>query len=364
MIGLVVGLLSTLAVTQIMVAFEGRKRTTTAGADAQVNSALAITMLRQNIQMAGYGFSSFESSLGCSLEARYNNASITGFPATLFPVQITDGGSQSLPDSIRVLYSSKTSFSVPIQLASSGYAPSDQTVPVASTSGVKSGDLMVAIPKTAGTACGVFQVTADPTDPVGTAPYTVEKVNNSWNASGYPTNSYGNDAFLANLGSLVDTTFSVGSKGQLQANSFSLSSTYVPSYTGAQDLYGNIVNLQAYYGKDTDADSAVDVWNTTTPTTNAEWKQVLAVRVALVMRSDQFEKAEKDSAANNVYVTAANLQWDVGANTNIVDSNATIGTCGSSKCVTIKIDGLPNWQNYRYRIVDTVIPLRNVIWKS
>lgn len=364
MIGLVVGLLSTLAITQIMVVFEGRKRTVTAGADAQVNAGLAVTLLRQSIQMGGYGFSSFESSLGCSLEASYTNSSITGFPTTLFPVQVIDGGANSAPDAIRVLYSSKTSFSVPIQLASSGYAPTDQSVPVASVSGVKLGDLMVAIPKAVGTPCGVFQATADPVDPTGTSPYSVEKINNDWNAVGYPTNTYGSDAVLANLGSLVDHTFTVSAKGQLQSNNFSLSSTYVPSYTGAQDVAGNIVNLQAYYGKDTDADTAVDVWDTVTPTSNDGWKQVLAIRLALVMRSDQFEKSEKDSTNNQVYVTAANLQWDVGANTNIVDSNATIATCGSSKCVTIKIDGLANWQNYRYRIVDTVIPLRNVIWKS
>lgn len=364
MIGLLVGLLSTLAITQIMVSFEGRKRTITAGADAQVSAGLAVSMLRQNIQMAGYGFSSFDASLGCTLEARYNNATITGFPSVLSPVVITDGGANSASDSLRVLYSGKVSYSVPLQLVSPGYAPSDLSVPVASVAGVKSGDLMVLIPKSAGGTCGVFQATSDPVAPVGSAPFTVERQNGNWNASGYPSHSYAAGTLLANLGSLVDITYSVNSAGYLQSNSLSLSSTYAPSYTGVQELYGNIVNLQAYYGKDTDSNGAVDQWDTVTPTTNDGWKQVLAIRIALVVRSNQFERAEKDSAANNVYVTSANLQWDIGANTNLVDSNATVATCGTSKCVTIKVDGLSDWQNYRYRIVDTVIPLRNVIWKS
>ena len=365
MIGLVLGLLSTLAITQIMTSFEGRKRTTMAGADAQVNAGLALSMLRQSVQMAGYGFASFDGSLGCSLSAQYNGAAITGFPAVLAPVSISDGGANSAPDSIRILHSSKTSFSVPLQLASPGYTAGDLSMPVASVSGVLQGDLMVAIPKTVGQPCSVFQATAAPATPTGSNPYTVEKLDNAWNATGFPTLSYGIDALLANLGSLVDTTYGVNqTTGHLTANSFVLSSTYAPSYSGAQNMFGNVVNLQAYYGKDTNADGAVDRWDTSTPTTNDGWKQVLALRVALVMRSDQFEKAEKDSANNKVYVTAANLLWDVGANTNIVDSNATIASCGTSKCVTIKIDGLTNWQNYRYRIVDTVIPLRNVIWKS
>ena len=38
--------------------------------------------------------------------------------------------------------------------------------------------------------------------------------------------------------------------------------------------------------------------------------------------------------------------------------------CGTSKCLKLKIDTLPNWKRYRYRVFDTVIPLRNMLWNS
>src|SRR5689334_15387844 len=67
MIGVLIGLLASLAVTQVMVNSEGQKRTTTSGSDAQVNGALALATLQRAIQSAGYGFAANPTSLGCAL---------------------------------------------------------------------------------------------------------------------------------------------------------------------------------------------------------------------------------------------------------------------------------------------------------
>ena len=95
----------------------------------------------------------------------------------------------------------------------------------------------------------------------------------------------------------------------------------------------------------------VDLWNTVTPTSNADWRQVLAVRIAIVARSAQFEKED---------VTRGNPLWDVGATVTVAGSAA----CGSSRCLTLKVDDEPDWQRYRYKVFDTVIPLRNLLWNS
>jgi type IV pilus assembly protein PilW len=81
------------------------------------------------------------------------------------------------------------------------------------------------------------------------------------------------------------------------------------------------------------------------------------VRVALVARSSQYEKQDP---VNNTYVTNANILWDIG-NAGTVAGSAT---CGTSKCLTIKIDNLTDWQNYRYKLFETVVPLRNMLWNS
>lgn len=369
MVGMALGLMTTVAVTEIMMRFEGQKQTTVAVSDAQVNLGLALHTLRQDIQMAGYGFSMFDASLGCPLSASYKGAPIAGFPAALAPVQIVDGGANSQPDAVRVLYSSKSSFAVPIQLAANGYAVGAQTVPVASVNGVQSGDLLAFIPKAAGGNCSLVQVTAAPAAASGSAPFEITMANNAWNPSGFPAQAYPKDSVLANLGELTDITYTAdGASAHLLTNRLELSASQAPSYTGWQEIYGNVVNLQAYYGRDTDLDGAVDEWTTVSPVSNEEWKQLLAIRLALVVRIDQFERSERQRDGTRIYTTASNLLWDMGAKVRVVDNNADIiSPCGQSsdhRCVLVRLDTLPDWQNYRYRLLETVIPLRNFIWKA
>lgn len=352
MIGLTIGLISTLAITQILLISESQKRNIISGSDAQISGVLALDSLRQSIQMAGYGFSSSPSSIGCPLEAKFNGAAVAGFPANLVPIVITDGTNDA-PDSIRILSSSKSSFSVPINLIDPGYKPADsllnKSFPVISVRGIAAGDLMVGVIDSMNN-CQVFQVTTAP---------TLEQVNRAddvahWNPVGFPNFNYGFGQYLINLGTFDDVTFSVGTLGTLQFNKLLLSADFTPSYSGATDVFANVVNMQAYYGKDTDGDGIVDAWNVTTPTTNAGWLQILSVRIAIVSRSNQYEKE---------VVTKNDLLWDVGANSVITGSVV----CGASKCIALKIPRPANstdWQHYRYKLFDSIVPLRNMLWKQ
>ena len=102
----------------------------------------------------------------------------------------------------------------------------------------------------------------------------------------------------------------------------------------------NIVSLRAEYGSDTTApmDGVVDVYNQTTPTTACGWVKTPAIRVALVARSGQFEKDE---------VTSAAPTW--------------AGTA-SATSVPIDLSANASWKNYRYKVFETTIPIRNVAW--
>lgn len=354
MIGVVVGLVTTLAITQILLTSEGNKRTTASGSDAQVNGVLAVDTLQDSIQAAGYGFTSLPKIIGCPLVANYNGAAVAGFPANLVPVIITDGASGA-PDSIRIISSSKQSFSVPINIVDPSFHVNDLSFPVNAVNGVALGDLMVAAVDSV-TNCELFQATATPiTSPIARADI-------AWNSAGFPDIPYPTNSFVINLGALSDITYSVSAAGSLQSNKLVLSNTYVPSYTGNTDVYTNIVNMQAYYGKastinGTSVVSApIDTWDTVLPTTNTQWLQVLAVKVAMVGRSDQYEKD---------IVTSDDLYWDVGANSPI----AGTVTCPTSanKCVKLIIPKTANsdtWKHYRYKVFDTVVPLRNMIWNS
>ena len=102
-------------------------------------------------------------------------------------------------------------------------------------------------------------------------------------------------------------------------------------------IASNIVSLRAEYGRDTSAppDAIVDLYDQTQPGTACGWAAVYALRIALVARSAQFDKAVLTSTAPT---------WMGSANTPVV------------------LTADDNWQHYRYKVFQTVVPIRNVAW--
>ncbi len=345
MVGMLIGLLAVIVISQVLLISEGQKRTTTSGSDAQVNGALALYALQRDIEMAGYGITSSPGVIGCEVKARYEGTPAAGFPVRLAPVVITKESDRPLGsvggDAIRVLSSSKTSFSVPTRVVPPAYIAGGLAFPVTASLGMKQGDLaLVGIDST--NDCGVFQITSNPTGE------SVPRVNNAtWNDNGYPNLAYPDGSVLINLGTVVDNTYQIVGTS-LQQQSFVLTTNTRP----IRDVQPDIVTMRALYGKDDDGDGDVDGYDAVTPVTNADWLKVIAIRLVVVARSEQFEKDE---------VTPAALQWDVGT------TPATAGAvaCGAaSECLTLSLVHVPDWKHYRYKQFETVIPLRNMLWKS
>jgi type IV pilus assembly protein PilW len=358
MIGVLIGLMASLAVTHVLVNSEGQKRTTTSGSDAQVNGALALATLQRALQPAGYGFTTTPNVIGCTLTAVFGGAAVADFPTHLVPISITDGASGA-PDSIRILASGKNSYSVPLRITAPGNTTTNY--PVGSVGGITAGDLVIAANAISGAPsvpCRVLQVTATPI----TLPEVVHGPASGWNAGPPAAGVYPDGGALINMGTPMDVTYSI-TGGALTVRSLTLDdTTSEPDYGAATELFPNIVQLQALYGKDTNADGngkvdSVDTWDNVTPTTLAQWQQVIAVRIAVVARNSQYEKED---------VTNANVAWDVGNAGTVAGSAACVTTSGvASKCLTIKIDDLgDDWKRYRYRLFETIVPLRNMLWTS
>jgi len=81
-------------------------------------------------------------------------------------------------------------------------------------------------------------------------------------------------------------------------------------------------------------DAIVDTYDQTTPTSSCEWTRVRAVRLALVARNEQYEKDA---------VTTTALTW------------------AASNDLPIDLTSNGDWQHYRYKVFQTVVPLRNVV---
>ena len=106
-----------------------------------------------------------------------------------------------------------------------------------------------------------------------------------------------------------------------------------------------VAELHAVYGLDTNADGILDTWVdpgaagydiATLMTNPATLRQIVAVRIALVMRSSNYEKAALSAATLTLFSELpAAVQQTVTLNAND--------------------------QHYRYRIVESTIPLRNML---
>jgi len=122
----------------------------------------------------------------------------------------------------------------------------------------------------------------------------------------------------------------------------------LPNADPVAPLVSDVVNLKAHYGLDTNNDGIVDSWQDATgvwsaanlPTQPlATLQQIRAVRVAIVTRSAQYERDP---------VTAGP----------IVMFDASLG--GHTEEMTLSADDT----HYRYKVLETVIPLRNALWNA
>lgn len=344
MVGMAIGLISTIIVLQVFATFEGQKRTSTSGSDAQTNGGVGLFTIERDIRMSGYGFA---DATGCALRSSFNGTALASL--TLAPVTITDGAAGT-PDSIVILSSNKSSWSVPVRAIDNHLQASTQFNTNA-TVGIAQGDLLIAYEMIGGTpTCTLFQV--DNADPVNNP---IIHTAGSWNGNTaiFPA-SYSTDALLLNTGSFLSHTYSLDASSNLVFTDY-ISAT---NASNAQTLSPDIVSLQAEYGFDTrvgtQTDARIDTWGPAmidADTSGAigdagDIQRIYAVRFAVVARSGLMEKPNPVSGVCDISTAAPT--W-AGSRE------------GTSTAINLAADA--NWQCYRYKTFETVVPLRNMLWR-
>lgn len=347
MIGLVIGLIATLVITQVMSVFEGQKRATTGTADAQTNGQIALYNIGREMQLGGYplmpsGTANIaDSPIECTSLTVDHSASpdpLAGI-TDVAPVTITEGvavtGVSNASDSITIRYGSSAMGGVPTQIGSL----SGSILTVGSNFGCSVGDITFA---TNGAACAMSTVTAKTAAGVTPETITLKSV------SGAPVN-----ASIACLGAWNQVTYAV-SNGNLQRNGV--------------DSVAGVVNLQAQYGISATANSNqvtqwVDATNAWAPASlglaPATRNRIKAIRVAIITRNPKMETAVVTNACSSR--TAASptglCAWPG------VQIAGPVTAVQTAPLVNLS-NGDTNWNKYRYRVYETIIPLRNIIWSK
>jgi type IV pilus assembly protein PilW len=346
LVGVAIGLIGMLIITQAYLSSDKFNRSALGAGSGQTNGLIALFTIARDVQMAGYGFNQ-ANALGCGTLDWYYNGNYSpniqpGSPLpnlVLAPVYID---SSVTPNTITVMYSQGT----PRVMASTiqSFVPASSVATVDGTSGYNTSDLVLLVSRTPGTPCTMANITSVLSassklqmNPGTGGPYNPP----AWGM--FPTTYTTND-LIFDIGNPMVRTYSIAGSGgtyRLQASEVLLNAT---SGTAPQDLVDGIVDLRAQYGKDDGAaggtanDGVVDEYSNVQPTTSAQWQQVLSIRVGVLVRIGDYEKPATPGGACSA--TTAVPTWEGGS-------------------FTVP-GGVPSC--YRYRVYQTVVPLRNVIW--
>jgi type IV pilus assembly protein PilW len=333
MIGLVLGMLMVLVILQVYQINEAQKRAVTGGSDAQQNAGYGLFVVSRDLAMAGNAIAASAAALdGCALLR----------PA---PVVISAGATDKDPDTITVLYGGSSSLSTPVALLNNatiasatsagsyqvgapvGFSPNDVIAAVqganCTLSTINAGGIVVA------GATGIATIAHTPI--AGNMATTYNAVNAALVNLG-PAAAAGKDAAVGRVRYSIDTTLNA-----LQSQNL------LPLAGALNTVVSDVVNLKAQFGLDTDGDGTVDTWQPATGAWSAAnmaaqplaiLQQIRAVRIAVVTRAQPYE---------NDPVTSGPLLMFNG---------------------TVSMALTADEQHYRYKVFETIVPLRNAVWNA
>lgn len=350
-VGLGIGMLSMVVIMQVFAVFEGGKRTTTAGTDAQNNGALALYMIEQDARMSGWGMETSVNA-NCNTTYAYCDGSaacggVTGALSNLSfaSLKLEDGG--AYPDTLSAQFYSdpkESTFRMPGNTTLQRTMPqSSSELNVGSVSGCEVGDLVLV--SQAG-SCTLMQIThiqgqalKIQHNPGASGPYNPPA--SYQNANNWPAYSTG-----ARL-----SCFKPPATGAFHRRTYSIDSAtrqlIRTEATSREAIAPEIIDLQVQYGvAPAGGSQSVNEWvNASGPTwgnpAQADAKRIKAIRVALVARSTQYERPESGTCATTTPAMVSG--WS---------SWAVFNTANYPQ----------DWQCYRYKVFETVVPLRNVLW--
>jgi type IV pilus assembly protein PilW len=349
MVGLLIGMIAVVVMMQVFSVSEGYKRTTTGGVDAQNNGAIALFSVQRDLRQSGQAMNSLQL-MGCSLQVATGRTVGIVAPVIINPVV---GGVAALPpgdantDTLLVMYSNTNGppegelvQAQPVSPART-YTVSTPTNPPSGAATFAAQDRVVAVTQPQPSPCALSLDTVTST----TAPSNVTV------ATGVAGMANG---ILFNVGAAPKITAYAVRNGNLTVCDYLVSDCGAAASANDATVWvpiaSNVVSLRAQYGRDTTApmDSVVDIYDQTMPTTACQWSRVSAVRVALVARSALLEKD---------VVTAAAPTW-----------SGTTASPAGSQALAIDVSRNPdgtafaNWDRYRYKVFETLVPQRNMVW--
>lgn len=354
LVGILIGLVATLAISNLFSGFEARKRMIAGGADAQSSGVLAMYYMQRDAQNAGYGLPLYNSSdpspLLCPINTSINQG---GVIINLSPVVIVDGGTGS--DIVRIRYGNPASGGASLRATGTMTAPTLDGRLI----GCQENDVVLfhQTPTNPNCSLGRLQkVNSDRTI------NTLSEINTPPTASPVSILNGADWVRFSCLGAWNQYEYTVNAAMELTRTGGTSGTTPFPN-SAAVPVASDIVALQAQYGITETIDptattttaaaylNRVDRWVDATGTFGPtmalmDRNRIRAIRIAVIARDGNLQRSNVSQTCNGAAAGVSRVCiWQADANPAGVD-----------------LSGVPNWQRYRYRSFEATIPLRNIIW--
>jgi type IV pilus assembly protein PilW len=387
MVSIVIGMLAITFATRLVIGGEKAKDAAVGGSDAMQNGMLALYSLSNDAADAGWGLND-PMLAGCNTEFsdsrgyRMAVAQRAGLDITpLAPVVIEARGAN--PDLV-TFYSGTAQSGIGSVKLAAGYAPGESSIAVDSRNpyDFNVGDVLVVAPlaSAGGVKCTLMQMAGTGSGASANRLTIATGGQFRFNPQAGLATAYDvNLAYLYNLGSADRLHFRTWS---VQNGILLLRATDMPgSETSGASVIDNVVSLKAQYGFDnrvvtnynpntpgnsswgetTTSGMRVGVWSATMIDADGDglvggagdYQRVAAVRLAVVARSKSTERPGASGAC-----TATTVLPTVFAQA------APAAVAAAPIQVNVTVAGDPvDWKCYRYRVFETIVPIRNAQWR-
>lgn len=376
MVSLVIGLLALTFATRLVLVGEQNKEASLGGSDAMQNGMLALFSITSDTNQAGFGINDtmlvgcdtlFNDDNGFELAMAPRGA---GVVRPLAPAVIVANAAGS--DTLSLYSGSSLTGTGALGIAKYDNVAAGNIDVAAVPYGFSNGDVVVAAydNPTDARRCALSQVTDDPDAHAAPPLQQYLQIGGAGRFAGplgvtYPAAA----SRVFNLGPAETLSFHTWSveNGFLRLRATDLAGASAAS----QAVIDNIVSLKLQYGFDTRTGNAfsnnldkglqihrwsssmIDADGNTVIGSGGDYLHVAAIRVAVVARSKAPQKPNASGVCDATTVLPK-----------VFDSELPKGVPAVPIDVTVAVTGNPvDWKCYKYRVFETVVPLRNAGWR-
>jgi type IV pilus assembly protein PilW len=365
MVAVTVGMLAIMFATRLIVSSEQNKSIGLGSSDQMQNGMLALFSITEDATQAGWGMNDdliagcntvFSDTAGYALPAA-DRGGVSVTPLAAVVIRNNANGSDELS-----LNTGSSPSGVGSVKVSDTYAGADTLrISTAAPFGFLKDDAIIVVPEPRGGDCALAQLTADPLGAVLTF-------------TALPEARYNRNTLGAAFGANLARVYNLGPARNLALHTWSVqngvlmlrASNLAGAMAARSTVVEGIVALKAQYGFATGAFNPatgmqVAQWSNTMINADGDavtgsagdYQQVAAIRVAVVARSKVPEKP------------AANGQCSATTDKPVVFASASPASV-TAVPVTVEVaqaGDTISWKCYRYRVFETIIPIRNSGWR-